>query len=219
MISEDDEIILLAFCRLRYARSARVHRPAKREHKYDNLTSRRFDDGELVALELPQPFNTNLDPDDLEDQRVLDELFAEFDLVLDLLPGETADMLRLDRFSSWYDDRTRSESNYEKDLKRIIKSWRNHRMKDHMIDSLHERYLAMIIFDPAVDRAVHLGTTNDDDWDQELWHIEKYAWREGIPPFDSRLYRRQLSMSLRLVNVQSRLDDFYKKLRVDIGGQ
>lgn len=225
---DDDEIVIHAFYRLRKARSANVHRPAvtSRDHAHDN---------ELIALILSKPFNIDLYPCDLDDQRIMDEMFVELDLALDLLPGDIADRLRLDRFSSWYIDKSGRESKYEKELERIIKSWPSHRVKERRIFSLYERYSGMVIFNPnllqqkyaepqttqhisvpidaeAMDKVADLGMTNDD-WDQEAWHIGKFAWDDGIPPFNSEEYRRTFDIMFNKVDVRRRLDNFNTKLR------
>jgi len=170
---DDTEIVIHAFCRLRNAKSANLHRSWIKSHDHT-------EDNELIALTLSEPFNVDLDPDDRDDQRQLDEIFIGLDLALDLLPGDTANMLRLDRFSSWYVDKSRSEPHYENELERIIKSLSSHRVKERKIFSLYERYSGMIVFNP-----------NLDNEDQETWHLGVgFRWGDGIPPFNSDEYCR-----------------------------
>lgn len=200
--SDDDfhfdniEIVIHAFCRLRNAKSANLHRPWIKSHDHTK-------DDELIALTLPEAFNVDLDSDDRDDQRKLDEIFIGLDLALDLLPGNTANMLRLDRFSSWYVDKVRCESHYEKELERIIKSLSSRRVKERKIFSLYERYSGMIVLNP-----------NPDDEDQEAWPFGLgFRCGDGIPPFDSDEYCRTFDRMFQKVNVQSCLDNYNKKLR------
>jgi hypothetical protein len=58
----------------------------------------------------------------------------------DMLPGRTAGMLRLHRFSTWYD--SNGISTYLKELERISS---NVKIKLHM---LKERYILMLVFYP-----------------------------------------------------------------------
>lgn len=213
------EIVLQAFYRLRNARSAEICAPSDRFHagKYDN---------ELSGLTHPVPFNPDLDADDLEEQQLADQLFVELDLALDLLPGNTANMLRLARFSSWYDDASGSDSSYEREMKRIIKMWPSRRVQERRIYSLYERYSGMLIFNrnlstqhrtecsytDALENAGNSGTTNSS-WDQEAWHIGRLAWDEGIPPFNSEEYRRMYDLRSKWNNVQRCQDIFNEKVR------
>ena len=48
-------------------------------------------------------------------------VFMDLDAELDVLPGETASVLRLERFSTWYMDGLISESKYKQELERILK--------------------------------------------------------------------------------------------------
>lgn len=218
-IFDPPEIVLYAFYRLRNARSAEIRGPSDRFHagKYDN---------ELSGLTHPIPFNPDLDADDLEEQQLADQLFVELDLALDLLPGNTANMLRLARFSSWYDDESGSDSSYERELKRIIKMWPSRRVQERRIYSLYERYSGMLIFNrnlpiqhrngcsciDALENAGNSGTANSS-WNQEAWHTGRLAWDEGIPPFNSEKYRRTYDIRSKWSNVQRYQDNFHEKVR------
>jgi len=50
----------------------------------------------------------------------LDLLFMTVERILDILPSETADMLRLDHFSSWYTDRLYGDSPYEDEFNKSL---------------------------------------------------------------------------------------------------
>ncbi|KAI4278616.1 MAG: hypothetical protein L6R38_005210 [Xanthoria sp. 2 TBL-2021] len=116
---EDNEIVLYAFCHLRNARSAKVSGP---EQPADYCFNRNV----ARNLEEEEPFGTYPEPGDVWGDQCIqedrDKLFMHLDLDLDLLPGPTADMMRLDRFSSWYSSTFGGESKYEKEYERIIKT-------------------------------------------------------------------------------------------------
>jgi hypothetical protein len=91
-----------------------------------------------------RPFGTSLKagsvwPDDIA-QKYLDSTYISFENLLDMLPGRTAGMLRLHRFSTWYD--SNGTSTYLKEVERISS---NVKIKLHM---LKERYILMLAFYP-----------------------------------------------------------------------
>ena len=205
-LSDDAELVLLAFCRLRNARSANAYGPASRGryHPYND---------QVIGLRIPEPFGIDLDPDDLDDQRILDRLFVKLDLTLDLLPGVTANMLRLDRFSYWYTDKSGGESQYEKELERIIKSWENHSLKKGIVVRLYERYLAMVAFN--ANRKARLFAPMDKanhKWDPDAWHSRRYRWCNGIPPFDSQEYDEFFKIAFSRAKVLQHLDDYHMRI-------
>jgi hypothetical protein len=53
----------------------------------------------------------------------LNHFFMITERLLDVLPMETARMLRLERFSSWYTDKIHSNSPYEEKIKTLLLSW------------------------------------------------------------------------------------------------
>ena len=215
---DDAELVLHTFCRLRNARSANVYVPATTSGDYPY-------NEDLIALRIPEPFNTDLHSDDFDDQRVLDGLFIGLDHILDVLPGDTANMLRLDRFASWYSDESETESKYEKELERIYKTWTNHRVKERRLFSLYERYSGMVIYKFLLPEyaefselvhilnTTHVRTFEDADRGQDVDHIRDEKCYDGIPPFDSVQYRREFDDGFKHVNVRKRLDDFYKRIR------
>lgn len=101
---EDYRIVLTAFYRSCNVRNARVYLP-------ENMAC----DDKIayvavmeLALMLKDSTGALLDVKDpwcLENlQKSQDQLFMDLDRELDLLPGTTANMMRLERFSSWYSD-------------------------------------------------------------------------------------------------------------------
>ncbi|KAI9730954.1 MAG: hypothetical protein M1818_008029 [Claussenomyces sp. TS43310] len=146
--------------------------------------------------------------DILEDDQ--DRVFWIIDAMLDTLPGCTANMLRLERFSSWYADGLSSESKYEKELERILKSdmrRRDRRYMHHNSPSRIEyRYLAMRFcnpksfisqyrakrsegFDMIFYEALDLGIIKEE-WDRDTWH--NGCHRDGIPPFDTDKFGKKV---------------------------
>jgi hypothetical protein len=73
-------------------------------------------------------------------QKYLNSTYVSFEDSLDMLPGRTAGMLRLHRFSTWYD--SNSTFTYLKELERISS---NVKIKLHM---LKEQYTLMLAFYP-----------------------------------------------------------------------
>ncbi|KAL8789071.1 MAG: hypothetical protein Q9213_001334 [Squamulea squamosa] len=203
---EDDDIVLHAFLRLRNARSAKVSGSEQRRvDYYDNVA---------MSIEQEEPFGTYLDPGswwhDPTLQEARDKLYMHLDLDLDLLPGPTANMMRLDRFSSWYTHTFGGESKYEENYKRIIESWVEYGFSSRRLWSLFRRFARMRAFNPksmqrqytepqlsgmlahvrVPDSIYHMNTREkvcelglaDDDWDQDAWHE---AWPLEIPGFDA----------------------------------
>ncbi|MCJ1291294.1 hypothetical protein MMC34_002837 [Xylographa carneopallida] len=91
--------------------------------------------------------------DDLYNDRITledrDQMFMDLDLELDVLPGFTARMLRLERFSSWYTNALGSESKYERQLERILRtrSTDYHNYKE--LQQIRLWYVAMRAFNPT----------------------------------------------------------------------
>ncbi|KAL8760300.1 MAG: hypothetical protein Q9199_000082 [Rusavskia elegans] len=203
---QDDQIVLYAFFHLRNARSAKISGPEQpQDYFYENVAQ---------SLEEKEPFGTYPDTGDfwgdenLQEDR--DQLFMHLDLDLDLLPGPTANMMRLDRFSSWYTNAFGSESRYEKEYERIIKTWTDYGLSSRRLWSLFRRFARMRASNPksmerqysrplllemlsraesgqldSIDEAsvsAHELGIIDDDWDQDAWHE---AWPLGIPAFDT----------------------------------
>lgn len=211
--TEDDEIVLYAFFHLRKARSAKISGPQQpQDYFYENVAT---------MLEAKQPFGTHSrsaegdfwGDENLQEEK--DKLFMHLDLDLDLLPGPTANMMRLDRFSSWYTNTFGGESRYEKEYERIIKTWVDYGFSSRRLWSLFRRFARMRALNPKsmerqysrpllqellrqvesgqLDgygedsvRAHELGII-DDEWDQDAWHE---AWPLGVPAFDTAEFSR-----------------------------
>ncbi|MCJ1486445.1 hypothetical protein MMC06_006622 [Schaereria dolodes] len=86
----------------------------------------RFGRNIKIALIREKFFGAYFNADDPWDDKSVREdqgdIFMDLDLELDVLPGTTANMMRLERFSPWCNDGLGSESKYERKLERILKT-------------------------------------------------------------------------------------------------
>ena len=205
---EDYVIVLYPFSQLRNARSAEVCRPV------DLIDANDFGRSVAMNMEEKEPVGTYLNPDDPWDdaaiQQEIDQIYMDLDLDLDLLPGPTANMMRLERFSSWYTDKLGGESHYERENERIIRSWTDERACSRRTWSLYRRHASMIAFSPISTKTRHPerkpskvetclsalqkvksveGAVDpsliDEGWEQDGWHNGGCAWMKGIAPLNS----------------------------------
>ena len=97
-------------------------------------------------------FGTWLNADDQWDDKSLqddqDQMFMDVDIELDMLPGITANMMRLERFSSWYTDGSGSESKYERELERILKTRSTTFPNHNKAINIQWRYANMVFCSP-----------------------------------------------------------------------
>jgi hypothetical protein len=140
---EDFEAILQPFCRLRNVRSASVHVATTIDdvgHLLENAAA---------FMTLDKPFGCYRAEGGWSDdstQTSLDKNFLQFDNALDDLPGPTARMLRLERFSSWFEDGLHSESKYLDELERAYHS--NHYSSENILFSIYGRCGMVLAFNP-----------------------------------------------------------------------
>ncbi|KAL8760928.1 MAG: hypothetical protein Q9184_002896 [Pyrenodesmia sp. 2 TL-2023] len=193
--SDDHLIVLQAFSRVRNARSATISLPVKSEE--GNYLIENFADAWMREIPFGQNLDLNDPWNDQELQEEMDNIFVDLDMELDLLSGHTADLMRLDRFASWYSDKIDGESKYESEYERIIRAWKGFQdshdstaeisEQSKLLKSLLWRYGAMRAFDPAVSRRPdaqkrypccdeHMngpaGIINEWDWDRcQLWKV------------------------------------------------
>lgn len=123
-------------------------------------------------------------------QKHLDLLFTRVEHILDLLPSKTADMLRLDRFSSWYTDRLNGNSPYENELERVLLD-DVQRLRHDTLDRMDDRYRIMRTHNPLslAYRSAFPGTfdlskypdIHHRGWNRDAWHD---VYRHGIPPLN-----------------------------------
>jgi hypothetical protein len=120
-------------------------------------------------------------------EEYLDLLFMRVEYKLDVLRSKTANMLRLDRFSSWYTDKLHGNSLYENELKRLL--------LDHGLGPgmLNTRYRMMRAHNPlslayrtafpeTFDATKH-PNIDARGWNRDAWHC---VYRHGIPPLNSK---------------------------------
>ncbi|KAL8992347.1 MAG: hypothetical protein Q9169_007166, partial [Polycauliona sp. 2 TL-2023] len=211
-IAEDDGFsIMHTFFRLRNARSASMTAPCERGI-YPLVKWSKY-------LEGKKPFETLSGTDyqsqeDLGTQQDMDEFYMQLDLDLDLLPGPTANMMRLERFSTWYTDKFQGKSNYEEEYRRIIMGLENTDVDlgIRRVWSLFRRFACMRALNPnglergytffqlvpmLTDHASLFGKIThaadiipkaiDLGLIGDGWDADAWlrAWPQGIPPFDS----------------------------------
>lgn len=107
----------------------------------------------------------------------LDLLFRIVERILDCLLSETANMLHLDRFSSWYTDKVPGNSPYENSLERLLFG---HVRGHDTISIMNDRYriiraynLLSLAHRSAFPEISDLTKHMDIDargWNQEAWH-------------------------------------------------
>ncbi|MCJ1380107.1 hypothetical protein MMC17_003210 [Xylographa soralifera] len=206
--SEDYAIALTAFERLRSVKTAKIFLPddivcVTKKHLAHNI--------ETILVE-KESFGTSLNADDpWNDESIqedLDQMFMDLDLELDMLPGFTASMMRLERFSSWYTEGLGSDSKYEREYGRILKTRSTCYHNYNKAQQIHFRYAAMRAFNPrslynrykarrgddttrgsfsspenkTAQETSEFGSIKEDYWDRDTWHNGCYS--SGIPPFD-----------------------------------
>lgn len=213
IIDEDFMIALNAFYRLRNCQTAKVYLPE------DMVCDGDFAYNMEAILIQKEAFGTWVDADDPWNDKVLqweqDQMFSDLDIELDILPGTTADMMRLERFSSWYMDGLGSDSKYEREFERIFKTRSNRSINSKQLIKIKDRYAVMRALNPKsfyhmhqsensqsitrihysffdaekIQKRVDLGLI-EEDRDRDTWHNGCYPM--GIPPFDNEAFFREL---------------------------
>ena len=161
----DHEIALIVFGRLRNVQTAKVYLPEDmiRDDEYMAFYIEE-------CLMTSEPFGTVWDPDepwdDAKFQDILHKLYMDLDVKLDLLPGITANRMRLERFSSWYANGLGSESKYERELERILKTSSTSILNLNQAERIQERYAAMQAFNP---RSLFHRYGSSREWYKKTW--------------------------------------------------
>ena len=208
--SADHAIALTAFQRLRSVESVKIYIDIVYE------TDKHLTYNMETLLVEKESFGTYLnaeDPwDDKNIQLDIDQMFMDLDLELDMLPGFTASMMCLDRFSSWYTNGLGSESKYEIELERMLKiqsprvycrdatpqiSLRYVAMRTFIPRSLYQRYREPLFMSgkdvrselTAIREAIDAGSIKEE-WDWDTWHNGCYP--SGIPAFDQHQFFRTM---------------------------
>lgn len=207
----DYQIALIPFHRLRNVQTAQVYLP-------EDMVSSNYAYNLGILLEEKEPFGTWLDADDPRNDPIIqagqDRTLLDLDLELDLLPGITANMMRLERFISWYTDGLDSASKYESELQRILTTRSCMPFRYDKTNHILYRYAAMRTFDPrslshrykapkscslltstvsSVNATTHEAIASGavkEGWDRDAWHSGRYP--RGIPPFDQHAFYLEL---------------------------
>ena len=234
IMDEDYKIALKPFCRLRNVKSAKVYLPE------DMGLNNQFAYHMETVLARKELFGSWLDFDNPWNDKSLqddqDQMFMDLDVELDMLPGITANMMRLERFSSWYSNGSDSESKYETELERILKTRSTVQPNHNKAINIQWRYANMIAFSPrciflrykaskrwdanpclfasteklnTIQDGLELGLINREEWDSDAWHYGLYP--EGIPPFDSEQHLIHLWTELPL-GMSMECDEFDAKV-------
>jgi hypothetical protein len=138
---EDFEAILQPFCRLRNVRSAGVHVAIT-----INAVSHLLEKAAAFMM-LDMPFRCYRAEGRRSDD-LLKSYFLQFNNALDDPPGPTARILRLERFSSWFEDGLHSDSKYLDELKRAYHS--DHGSSENILFFIYSRCSMVLAFQSTV---------------------------------------------------------------------
>ncbi len=175
---EDFEAILQPFCRLRNARSASVQVATEIDAVGYLL------ENTAAFMVLDKPFGCHGAEGEWSDdstQGSLNRNFLRFDNALDDLPGPTARMLRLERFSSWFEERLYGESKHLDELERAFHS--DHSSTENLLYAIYNRCAMALAFNPLSETMQemrfrkHWWTPGDgphafplrDEWSASAW--------------------------------------------------
>jgi hypothetical protein len=110
--------------------------------------------------------------------------------ILDVLPSKTANMLRLDRFTSWYENQLHGWSPYEDKLEALLVG---NRQGIDRPEHMNAHYRMMRAYNPLslafrsaflkAPQLTKLLDINPRGGDQDLWHS---YYRRGISPLESK---------------------------------
>lgn len=121
-VEEDDiRIVLTAFQHPRNIKEIKIYPPQDKRRSikdYMNHLEERLMQTEVFRTLLGRT-NSNYD---WIFQKERDELSMNLDRELDFLPGETAEIMLLDRFGSWFSNGLSRESSYENKLEKSLKA-------------------------------------------------------------------------------------------------
>ncbi len=187
----DYQFIFPLFLQIRNVKMARMYSTERFEGKRENLMMvKAFMEAERFKMKTT-PYRSRAERGRHHGKRIeqhLDLLFIMVELILDLLRSKTANMLRLDRFSSWYTDKLHGNSPYENELKRLL----TNTVEEHR--AVNERYRIMRAHNPlslayrtafphtcrSIERPEDIDARG---WNRDAWHR---VYRRGIPPLNSK---------------------------------
>ena len=189
----DYEFIFPLFLQIRNVKMARMYSTEIFGGKRENLImGGRFMKAQRI-MRKTTPYGSRAEPDRYHGKLIkehLDLLFMMVERILDLLPSETANMLRLDRFSSWYTDKLHGNSPYENELKKLLLD----DVQGHdTLNTMNDRYRILRAHNPlslayrsAFPETFDSTKHPDIDargWNQDAWHC---VYRHGIPPLNGK---------------------------------
>ena len=139
----DYEFIFLLFLQIRNVKMARMYSREMFEGKRENLMMGETFMKVQRIMRKTIPYESWAEPIRYYGRQIeehLDLLFVMVERILDLLPLETGNMLRLDRFSSWYTDKLHGNSPYENEVKKLLLSTVN---RQDTLKTMNYRYRIM----------------------------------------------------------------------------
>lgn len=151
--------------------------------------SRSFENAERW-MENKASYGTKSEDEDI--QKHLDLLYMKVEIILDLLPSRTANMLCLERFSSWYTDKLYGYSSYANEIDRL--SYNNVQglvyMNNHC-KIMVKHYPLSLRYRKAFgnfDYSKYEADIRRENWNQDVWHC---AYKHGIPPLNHEINRER----------------------------
>ncbi|PSS16558.1 hypothetical protein M430DRAFT_42570 [Amorphotheca resinae ATCC 22711] len=188
----DYEFIFPLFLQIRNVKMARMYSTEMFEGKQENrMMGETFMKAQRI-MRKTTPYGSGA-ADWYDGKRIeeyLNHLFMMVERKLDLLPSKTANMLRLDRFSSWYTDKLHGNSPYENELKKLLLDG----VEGHdTLRTMNDRYRIMRAHNPlslayrsAFPKTFDSTKHPDIDargWNRDAWHC---VYRRGIPPLNGK---------------------------------
>lgn len=184
----DYDFIYPQFAQLRNARVARMYSADTRGLQNQRMTNLFLKTSKIMRTKTPFGLILNRwdGYDDQQAELYFYRIFAKVERILDNLPTKTANMLRLDRFSTWYSDKLFGNSLYENHLKRLAP----HQIEQS--DVLYSRYISMRAHNPlslafrtafpSEFKPIETRGMEIEDWSRDAWHC---VYKDGIPPLNS----------------------------------
>jgi len=149
----DWALVLITFCYLRGVPSVKINFLEGFDFEVDDRISRILAIvPKLMASGKPGWTCPNKECRNYDHERavrcLLDKVSHHLDAALEVVPGLTANMMRLERFSSWYDNEIYGRSKYLDELERIYKNAEGRTGNPWNIAELKWRYRLMAALNP-----------------------------------------------------------------------
>ena len=153
---EDWAVVVNQFCPLRRIPSVKIYIPERSDlgTAANPKIQQTISIQELMTCQ--EPFGTYLNEEDewrisdTETRETLDIIFGQLDRELDYTRGPTANVMRLERFSAWYDSEIYGKSTYLDELERVYGSvgYILEDLNPWYLIELKEKYRLMAAFNP-----------------------------------------------------------------------